>query len=1215
MAPATGAGDENLGVPMTAAHSTTVSELSAVAEEAGARARRWAAEAADEPVDAAAARLAGVLREPGGLAFTVGFVDGVIRPEDRRVAARNLARLAPSAPGFLPWYLRAAVRAGGVAGPVAPGLVIPVARRALRGMVGHLLVDATERRLGPAISAAREPGVRLNLNLLGEAVLGEREAARRLAGTMALVERPDVDHVSIKVSAGTAPHAPWAFEETVAQVVDALHPLYARAAATRPATFVNLDMEEYRDLDLTISVFTRLLDRPDLRRLEAGIVLQAYLPDALGALVRLGEWSTKRVSAGGAPITVRIVKGANLPMEHVEASLRGWPAAPYGSKEETDANYKRLLDHALRPERVDAVRIGVAGHNLFDLAFAWVLAGRRGVRGGLRFEMLRGMAQAQARVVAREVGGLLLYTPAVRPAEFDVAIAYLVRRLEEGASQENFLSAMFDLAGDNAGGSGGGDGDGGGGGLLFAREERRFRASVARLEAEAAVPPAARRTQNRQLRSVSAPDVDVDADVEAKVETDAGVGFRNAPDTDPSLAANRAWARRILARAGTSALGADLVERAAVRTPAELDDVLAGAVAAGPGWAALGGAGRAKVLRRAADQLESRRAELIEVMVAEAGKTFDQADPEVSEAADFARYYADRAVELDHVDGAVFTPARLAVVTPPWNFPVAIPAGSTLAALAAGSPVVLKPAGQTRRCGAVLTQALWDAGVPRDVLQLVYVDEGELGRALVSDPRVERVLLTGAFETAQLFRSWRHDLPLLAETSGKNAIVVTPSADVDLAVRDVVASAFGHAGQKCSAASLLVLVGSAARSRRLHDQLVDAVRSLAVGPAHVPTSQMGPLVEPAAGKLLRALTTLGPGERWIVEPRRLDGEGRLWSPGVRTGVARGSEFHRTEYFGPVLGIMAAPDLATAVELQNGVDFGLTAGLHSRDRAEIEYWLRHVEAGNLYVNRGITGAIVGRQPFGGWKRSAVGPGTKAGGPSYLLALGTWASTPSTAADATPTPRPTPAPAPVAGQLLAAVRRAPLAGEAAEEIAGLERALRSDAAAWTHEYGVAREVGGLVAERNVLRYRPVPVEVRLVDDGFVALVRVVAAGLLAGSAIRVTAAVEPPAGLGPALRELGVPWRLAAESEWLAEVARAAARGRELRVRVTGRDADALARAARALADVTRGRPGIVVHAGPVTESGRLELLPFLREQSISVTAHRFGAPDDLVAGLV
>ena len=245
-------------------------------------------------------------------------------------------------------------------------------------------------------------------------------------------------------------------------------------------------------------------------------------------------------------------------------------------------------------------------------------------------------------------------------------------------------------------------------------------------------------------------------------------------------------------------------------------------------------------------------------------------------------------------------------MTPPWNFPVAIPAGGVLAALAAGSGVVLKPAGPPSRCGAVLAEVLWSAGVPEDVLAFVQVDEGTLGRRLVADRRIDRVMLTGAWETARLFRDFRHDLPVLAETSGKNAMVITPSADLDLAVKDLVASAFGHAGQKCSAASLAILVGPVATSKRFLGQLVDAVGSLEVGSPWNPTTRMGPLIEPASGKLLEGLTALGEGEQWLLAPKRLDREGRIWTPGIRTGVRRGSAYHLTEYFGPVLGIMTAP---------------------------------------------------------------------------------------------------------------------------------------------------------------------------------------------------------------------------------------------------------------------------------------------------------------------
>ncbi|MBN9195386.1 MAG: aldehyde dehydrogenase family protein, partial [Microbacterium sp.] len=399
--------------------------------------------------------------------------------------------------------------------------------------------------------------------------------------------------------------------------------------------------------------------------------------------------------------------------------------------------------------------------------------------------------------------------------------------------------------------------------------------------------------------------------------------------------------------------------------------------------------------------------------------------------------------------------------------PVAIPAGGVLAALAAGSGVVIKPAKLSQRCGAVMVEALWEAGVPRDLLALVDVAERDLGTRLVSHPAVDRVILTGAYETAQLFRSFRPDLPLLAETSGKNAIVVTPSADLDLAASDVVKSAFGHAGQKCSAASLAILVGSVADSERFERQLVDAATSMRVGYPADPSTQIGPIIEPASGKLLDALTRLEEGESWLVEPKQLDDSGRLWSPGIKKGVRPGSPFHLTEYFGPVLGIMRAADLDEALRLQNAVDYGLTAGLHSLDSAEVAQWLDRVEAGNLYVNRGTTGAIVQRQPFGGWKRSAVGAGAKAGGPNYLYALGTWVPAADAAvADAAAVdagPRTLGGPA---ARLLGAARA--VLDDAA--FARLTAAAASDERAWHDEFGVAVDVSGLGVERNVFRYRP-------------------------------------------------------------------------------------------------------------------------------------------------
>jgi RHH-type proline utilization regulon transcriptional repressor/proline dehydrogenase/delta 1-pyrroline-5-carboxylate dehydrogenase len=1092
--------------------------------------------------DPSAERLAKLLKDPHGLEFTIGFVDRVVRPDDHRVAARNLRALALHTPSFLPATQRVLLKLGAVTAVLFPVMVVSIARRTLRRMVGHLVVDARPAQLGRTIKRLRAGGDRLNLNLLGEAVLGEGEAARRRDGTLELLERDDVDYVSVKVSSVASQLSMWAFDESVARVVKQLTPLYERASTGEP-TFINLDMEEYHDLDLTVAVFKSILESfPDL---EAGIVLQAYLPDALGAMQDLQEWAAKRRAEGGAPIKVRVVKGANLAMERVDATMHGWPLATWSTKRETDTNYKRVLEWAMTPERVDAVRLGVAGQNLFDIAYAWLLAGDRGVRDGVEFEMLLGMDSGPVDAVRDDIGELLLYTPVVHPSEFDVAISYLVRRLEENASSDNFMSAAFELAAEPD---------------LLAREIRRFFASVDALDDSAPQPY---RTQNRMTEI-------------APVRSGA---FTNTPDTDPSTAGNREWGRLVLARSAYTQLGTETVRTNKIPGPASLESIIQDTRVAAKGWEARGAEVRAWILHQAGSALSARRGDLVSVMAAETGKTIAEADVEVSEAIDFARYYAESARRLEAVDGAEFVPDTLTIVAPPWNFPVAIPAGSVLAALAVGSGVIIKAAPQSRRCAAVMVEALWQAGVPRDVLRYATVDEGPLSKALVSHSDVDRVILTGGWETAKLFRSWRPDLPLLAETSGKNAIVITPSADIDLAVADLVKSAFGHAGQKCSAASLAILVGSIAESERFRRQLVDAVSSLKVGFPHDPEVTMGPVIEPPLGKLAEGLTTLGEHEEWLLAPRQLGADPRVWSPGIRTGVHPGSRFHTTEYFGPILGIMTARTLHQAIEWQNATDYGLTAGIHSLDAKEVNTWIDSVQAGNLYVNRGTTGAIVQRQPFGGWKRSSVGTTAKAGGPNYLTHLGSWRPRPLRAAES-------PQLSDEVSQLLAAAR--PHVGGV--EHRQLTAAATSDHIAWTREYGVLKDVSKLGVERNVFRYVPVPVVIRFDGSFLPELIRVLLAATRTGAPITVSSRTPLPA-------ELVSGARTETHDEWLAHVAET----RPTRIRLVGS-------VAKDVSVAVGGDPDVAIYGGAVTPSGRVEALPFLQEQSITITNHRFGNHD-------
>ena len=400
----------------------------------------------------------------------------------------------------------------------------------------------------------------------------------------------------------------------------------------------------------------------------------------------------------------------------------------------------------------------------------------------------------------------------------------------------------------------------------------------------------------------------------------------------------------------------------------------------------MGANDRAVILKRFGQIAHDQQEETIAIMSRDAGKTVSEADPEVSEAIDFANYYALSAVSLDLERQS--SPVGVVVVVPPWNFPYAIPAGGICAALAAGNTVIFKSAPETVATSWHLVNQLWKAGVPKNVLQFVSTEDDEVGQALVSHEEVNAVILTGGYSTALLFSSWRNELNLLAETSGKNSMVLTACCDIDVAVKDLVQSAFGHAGQKCSAASLAIVDKNIYENPNFKKQLIDAVKSLKVGAGYNYSTMVGPIIKSAESNLQRALTHLDEGEQWLLKPEQLDEAGLQWSPGVKTGVKPGSWSHLNEWFGPVLGIMVSPDLESSIKWQNATDYGLTAGIQSLDPKECEYWIENVEAGNLYVNRGVTGAIVNRQPFGGWRRSSVGATAKAGGPNYVATLRNW-----------------------------------------------------------------------------------------------------------------------------------------------------------------------------------------------------------------------------------
>jgi RHH-type proline utilization regulon transcriptional repressor/proline dehydrogenase/delta 1-pyrroline-5-carboxylate dehydrogenase len=928
-----------------------------------------------------AQRVAALLDDPVGQAFVSALTDRAHRSTSGERLLEQVRQLmaALGVPKSLSTWDKLELRALRTFGSRVPELTARAVRRRIDEDAKPYLAPADPERLDAFLAERRRQGLRVNVNHLGEEVLGEDDAERMLEKYLELLARPGVETISVKLSSIDSRIDLVSWHETLERLSKKLERIY-RAALEHPARgsggapepkLVYLDMEAYRDLELTVEVFERVLSRPEFSRLPAGIVLQAYIPDSHAHQARLVAWAHDRIAKGGAPIRMRVVKGANLMTERIESALTGLALPTYSNKHDVDASFKRMLRFGARPENAAAVRLGVGSHNLFDIAYTLVLRAHHGVGDAIEPEMLEGMADPLRRVVVRVAGRVLVYAPSVDARDFPSAVAYLVRRLDENTSEENFLRHSFSM----------GPGD-----SSFESQRERF-LLAARGAGEVNV--ASHRTQDRGREPTRVP----------------REYFENEPDTDITRAENRAWLRAALERAHRS--HGTIVSRVAGReitgrtrpgfdpsrpgvVPYEVSVLdRSGVVSAieaahrlAPAWAAVPPERREALLLGVAEALRRARGELVGLIVLDAGKRPIEADVEVSEAIDFAEYYARQHHRLR--ERLFLEPKGLTVVTPPWNFPLSIGLGGTLAALVAGNAVLVKPSPETPLVLARALEICWSAGVPEDALGLVLADD-DAAEPLVTYPRVSVVVLTGGTETARLFRHLRPNLDLLAETGGKNVMIVSAMSDREQAITHAVRSAFGYGGQKCSALSLLVLEREVYRSASFRKKLADAVRTLKVGSAWDLESVVTPLIRPPSGPLARSLSELEDGESWLVEPSRTRDNERLVGPGVRYGIQRGSFAHQVELFGPVLGVMEAESVEHAIALANSTPYGLTAGLQSLDAAEQRLFLGRANAGNLYVNRPITGAIVGRQPFGGRKDSSLGSGVKAGGPNTVLAL--------------------------------------------------------------------------------------------------------------------------------------------------------------------------------------------------------------------------------------
>jgi RHH-type proline utilization regulon transcriptional repressor/proline dehydrogenase/delta 1-pyrroline-5-carboxylate dehydrogenase len=920
------------------------------------------------------------------------FIDAMPALHGTEPVRRHLAEYLDEAGERVPWWLRLAVA---LAPQGTPGawLLARFARLGAEHMARRFIAGATPAEALRTVLRLRRRRLAFTADLLGEAIISEAEAEqyqqtcldllRGLGGPLAnepevaQIDRDDRGpiprvNLSLKLTSLTARFDALHAETTSARVADRLRPILH--LARERGAYVHVDMEQYAHKDLTYQIFRSVLTEPEFRDWpDVGIVAQAYLPEAEGDLHALEEWVRKR----GTPVTVRLVKGAYWDYEVVLARQLGWPVPVFEEKWATDASYERCVRFLM--EHHDRLRPALGSHNVRSLAHGMAAAEALEVpREGYEIQMLHGMGEPIQRALVARGHRVRVYTPygAMLPG-----MAYLVRRLLENTSNESFLKASFTARAkvdellrnpEEVGAMWG----------LKTRPKAKPRPSMA-------LPP----FRNEPVTDFTRPENREGMRYELNA-------MRGRPVQNYALVIGgqpiRTVDEMVVTNPGDSSMVVGRVARGRVE---HAEAAVSAAEAELPSWSATPVEERAAVLVRAAEIMRQARFSLAATEILECGKPWREADADVAEAIDFCEFYAREMIRLAEprhrdVPGETNTLERIArgvaVVIPPWNFPLAIPTGMTVAALVAGNTVVLKPAEQSSVIAWHLVEILNRAGLPPGVLNYLPGLGEEVGQALVDDSRVSLIAFTGSREVgltinhraAEPKPGQDHVKRVIAEMGGKNAIIIDDDADLDEAVVGVLYSAFGYAGQKCSACSRVIVLEGVYET--FLARLVEAARALSVGPADDPDTVIGPVIDAKARARIEEARKRAASEGEVVldvDVGPLADQGNFVGPMIVAGVRPEASVAQEEIFGPVLAVLRARDLDEALAIANGTAYALTGGLYSRSPANIARVKHAFRVGNLYVNRSITGALVDRQPFGGFKLSGIG--TKAGGPDYLL----------------------------------------------------------------------------------------------------------------------------------------------------------------------------------------------------------------------------------------
>ena len=862
-------------------------------------------------------------------------------------------------------------------------------RHQVEQMATSFIAGASIEQAVPMLRKLWEDGRAFSVDLLGEASVSEREADgyrdRCLAALQTLGEACpgwspapllERDHLgplprvqlSIKISALYSQLDPIDPESSYRAVAARLRPLL-NLAGTLPASVI-FDMEQADTKELILSIFMRLfMEEPYRTFPHAGIALQAYRTDTYDDVQRLLAWSRERL----VPVTIRLVKGAYWDSDAIRYRQRGWPMPLFEHKAQTDVNYERLVRLLLEQSAV--IRPAFGTHNLRSLAVVEAVAEALTLPpNAWEYQMIYGMAEPFQHAMTDRGRRLRLYAPV---GELLPGMAYLVRRLLENTSNESFLRKEY-------------------------VESQPLSLLLSPPEAALPSPPSSMTTAPGASSTVEAAQF-VNEPVANFSRDDVRVAMAGAIDQVRKQLGERLEVSKLNTHLPT---GPDLrsfnpgqpeqlVGIVQSYLPADVAGLVKVAESHAEEWKHRAVAERVAVMRKAASLMREQRWELAAWEVFEEAKPWREADADVAEAIDFLEYYAGEMEQLDppprlgrypgELNELLWSPRGVTVVIAPWNFPLAIPAGMVAAALVSGNPVLFKPSERASIIGYRLAGILRQAGVPAGVLQ--YVPGGpDVGRELVIHASVATIAFTGSkdvglgmVQAAAVQQAGQKFVKrVIAEMGGKNAIIVDDTADLDEAVTGVVQSCTGYAGQKCSACSRVILMDS------IHDafiqRLADAVMSLRIGAAEDPATQVGPVIDGRAQKRILDYLEIGRREGRVVVDRSMEGPGYAVGPVVIAGIEPTHRLAQEEIFGPVLAVMRASSFEQALRLANGTTYALTGGLYSRSPRHIELARQAFDVGNLYINRSITGALVGRQPFGGHRLSGIG--AKAGGEEYL-----------------------------------------------------------------------------------------------------------------------------------------------------------------------------------------------------------------------------------------